>query len=50
VNVFDDLKPGPQTYRARQRFVTRQETAAVLGACPNLEWRCSQQPYPADWR
>ena len=38
-NPFDDLKAGSQTNRSRMHFVSREETAKVLDACPDAEWR-----------
>jgi integrase len=38
-NPFDDLKAGSFTDKDRQRFVTREDIARVLDACPDAEWR-----------
>ncbi|MBL9000770.1 MAG: tyrosine-type recombinase/integrase, partial [Phycisphaerae bacterium] len=38
-NPFSDIKGGSQTNRARMYFVTREEAAAVLAACPDAQWR-----------
>ena len=36
---FEDLKAGSQVNRERDYFVTRDDIASVLGACPDAEWR-----------
>lgn len=38
-NPFDGLKAGAQTNRDRQHFVSREDAARVLDACPDAEWR-----------
>lgn len=36
---FQDLKPGSQVNSTRLRYVTKDETTAVLAACPDDRWR-----------
>lgn len=38
-NPFSDLPTPAQVNKAREHFVDRQTTDAVLAACPNAEWR-----------
>jgi integrase len=38
-NPFTDLPTPQQVNKAREHFVDRQTTAAVLAACPDAEWR-----------
>ena len=38
-NPFDSLKSAPGANRTRDRFITRDEAAKVLAACPNNQWR-----------
>lgn len=38
-NPFADLKAGAQSNRTRMHYVTREEAARVLEACPDSEWR-----------
>lgn len=38
-NPFEGLPASTVEVRERQYFVTREEAAQVLGACPSLEWR-----------
>jgi len=38
-NPFADVKGGTQENRDRFYFVTREEIAKVIDACPNVEWR-----------
>jgi integrase len=38
-NPFSDLKPSNQVDPSRKEFVTRDTTAKVLAACPDVEWR-----------
>lgn len=38
-NPFTDVRAGSQTNRERMRFVTLDESRAVLDACPTTEWR-----------
>jgi integrase len=38
-NPFDEVRHQAGTEKDRQRFITSAETAAVLEACPNLDWR-----------
>lgn len=38
-NPFADVKAGGQSNPDRMRFVTREETAALLSVCPSVEWR-----------
>jgi hypothetical protein len=38
-NPFGDCKAGHQSNPARSFFVTQKDTAAVLAACPDAEWR-----------
>ena len=39
-NPFEGLAAGVRPERSRDYFVSREETAAVLDACPDAEWRC----------
>src|SRR5262249_39019530 len=38
-NPFDGVNVAAAGIQDRQRFVTREETARVLAACPNHTWR-----------
>jgi integrase len=38
-NPFENVKPPSQTNPSRKFFVTQQAVAAVLDACPDVEWR-----------
>jgi integrase len=38
-NPFADVKPPAQTNEARKFFVTREATARLLAACPDVQWR-----------
>src|SRR5262249_41722670 len=38
-NPFADCKAGHQSNPTRSYFITPEETAAVLAACPDAEWR-----------
>ena len=38
-NPFAKLKAGSQSNDARFRFVTREETTAIMEACPDAQWR-----------
>jgi len=38
-NPFEGVRGGSKVNTARMRFVTREETEAVLTACPRAEWR-----------
>jgi integrase len=38
-NPFEDIKAGSPTDKDRQHFVTQEETARVLEACPDAQWR-----------
>jgi hypothetical protein len=38
-NPFADCKAGHQSNPARACFVSQEDTAAVLEACPDAEWR-----------
>ena len=38
-NPFTDIKAGAQTNRDRMHFVSREDIAKVLEACPTNEWR-----------
>ncbi len=38
-NPFEGVKPGSQTNKARQHFVSREEVAKVLEQCPDAQWR-----------
>lgn len=38
-NPFADVKAGSEANPDRYRFITRDETAKLLKACPNLDWR-----------
>lgn len=40
-NPFSDIKAGAQNNRSRDYFVTRDDVAAVLEACPDAEWRAA---------
>lgn len=39
-NPFEGVKVAAAGIKDRQRFVTREETALVLAACPDHNWRC----------
>ncbi len=39
-NPLADVRMTAAGIRDRQRFITREETAALLQACPNYDWRC----------
>lgn len=43
---FAKLPTSPPANRSRDHFVTREEAAAVLDACPDAGWRCAS-PSPA---
>ncbi|QOV90662.1 tyrosine-type recombinase/integrase [Humisphaera borealis] len=38
-NPFEDVQSGSQRNKARERFITREQTQRVLDACPNIQWR-----------
>lgn len=38
-NPFDGVKGGSQTNKARQAFISREDAAKVLNACPDAQWR-----------
>jgi integrase len=38
-NPFADVRPPAQTNDARQEFISRAQTARLLEACPDTEWR-----------
>ena len=38
-NPFAEVRSNPGNETDRQRFVTREETAKLLEACPNRDWR-----------
>lgn len=40
VNPFKKITASKQENRERDFFVTREATAAILDACPDLQWRC----------
>jgi len=38
-NPFDGLRTPQQVNDSREHFITREDTQAVLGACPDAQWR-----------
>lgn len=38
-NPFADVKGGQQVNKAREQFITREETQAIIDACPGAQWR-----------
>ena len=38
-NPFDGVRGGGSENESRKRFITRQDVAKVLEACPNVQWR-----------
>jgi len=61
-NPFADLKAAVQANKRREYFVTRQEAAKILDACPTAEWRllfalcrygglrCPSEPLGLTWQ
>lgn len=38
-NIFADVTAGSMNNKARMRFINMQDTMALLGACPDAQWR-----------